>query len=139
MFTNYLEVKENLKMSQKLSGQDGGGEIKDTLKLVGPHKWKGVVHVLLKLPLTRQENDQPDIEADGSAVLFSEGCSLLSTKSVNDDFKRDFSIPMYDEYEEEHLEVIPKEPAIEPRSSNGENQAAIQSQKVEIGKDNKCA
>ena len=46
---------------------------------------------------------------------------------------------MYDEYEEEYLEVIPKKPAIEPRSSNGENQAAIQSQRAEIGKDNKCA
>ena len=38
MFTNCLEVEENLKMSQKLSGQDSGGEIKDTLKLVGTHK-----------------------------------------------------------------------------------------------------
>ena len=46
---------------------------------------------------------------------------------------------MYDEYEEEYLKVIPKEPAIEPRSSNGENQAAIQNQRAELGKDNKCA
>ena len=47
-------------------------------------------------------------------------------------------MPVYDEYEEEHLEVIPKDPVIEPRSANGENQAAIQSQKVEKGKDDKC-
>ena len=50
----------------------------------------------------------------------------------------DFGIPVYDDYEEDYLEVIPKEPAIEPRSSNGENQAAIQSQKDEKGKDDKC-
>ena len=61
MFTDFLEVEENLKMSQKVSGQDSGGEIKDTLKLVGPHKWKGIVPIRLKISLTRQENDQPDI------------------------------------------------------------------------------
>ena len=38
MFTDCLEVQENLKMSKHLSGQDSGGEIKDTLKFVGPHK-----------------------------------------------------------------------------------------------------
>ena len=38
MFIDCLEVEENLKMSQKLLGQGSGGEIKDTLKLVGPHK-----------------------------------------------------------------------------------------------------
>ena len=126
-------------MSKYLSGHDSSGEIKDTLKLVGLHKQKGVVLVRLKLSLTRQENDQPDIEADGSSILFSEGCNLNSTKSVNDDFKRDFDIPVYDDYEEEYLEFIPKELAIEPRYANGENQAAIQSQKVEIGKDGECA
>ena len=139
MFTDCLEVEENLKMSQKLLGQDIGGEIKDTLKLVGPHKRKEIVPIRPNISLTRQENDQPDIEAYGSTILFSEGCNLLSTKSINEDFKRDFGMPVYDEYEEEYLEVIPKEPTIEPRSANGENQAAIQSQRAKIGKDNKCA
>ena len=37
-----------------------------------------------------------------------------------------------------HLESILEEPVIEPRYANGENQAAIQSQKVETGKDDKC-
>ena len=119
MFTDCLQVEDNLKMSKNLLGQDSNGEIKDTLKLVGPHKWKGIVPIRLKLSLTRQENDQPDIEVDGSTILFSDGCNLLSTKSVNDDFKRDFGIPRYDEYEEEYLEVRPKEPAIEPRYANG--------------------
>ena len=45
MFTDCLEVEENLKMSQKLSIQDNGGKIKDTLKLVGPRKWKGIVPI----------------------------------------------------------------------------------------------
>ena len=38
MFTDCLEVEENLEMSNKSSGQEGGGEIKDTFKLVGPYK-----------------------------------------------------------------------------------------------------
>ena len=139
MFTDCLEVEENLKRSQRLLGQDGGGEIKDTLKLVGPYKQKGRVPVQLKLSLARQEDDQPDIEADGSAGLFSEGCNMLSTGSVNDDFKGDLGVPMYNEYEEDYLEAISKEPAIEPRYANGENQVAIQTQKVETTKDGKCA
>ena len=38
MFIDCLEVEENPKMSKNLSDQDNGGEIKDTLKLVGPYK-----------------------------------------------------------------------------------------------------
>ena len=49
MFTDCLEVDENLKMSQKWSGQDSAGEIKDTLQLVGPHKRKGIVPIQLNL------------------------------------------------------------------------------------------
>ena len=55
------------------------------------------------------------------------------------DFKNDFGVPMYDEYEEEYLGAIPKDPLIEPRFANGENQAAMQSQKVETRKGDKCA
>ena len=45
---------------------------------------------------------------------------------------------MYDEYGEDYLEAMPKEPVIEPRSTNGESQATMQSQEVGIGKDDKC-
>ena len=79
------------------------------------------------------------MEAGGSTVLFSESWKMLNTEFVKDDFKKDFGMPVYDEYEEEYLEGIPKEPAIEPWYASGENQAAIQSQRDEIGKDNKCA
>ena len=49
MFTDCLEVEENLKMSKKSSYQDIGGEIKDTFKLVGPYKQSGKVSGLSKL------------------------------------------------------------------------------------------
>ena len=45
---------------------------------------------------------------------------------------------MYDEYEEYYLRAILEEPIIEPRSTNGKNQAAMQSQKVKTRKDGKC-
>ena len=45
MFTDCLEVEENLKMSKNLSDQDSGGAIKDTLKLVGPYKQNGKVPI----------------------------------------------------------------------------------------------
>ena len=139
MFTDCLEVEENLKMSKNSSYQDSGGEIKDTFKLVGPYKKNGKVPIHLKLSLGIQKDDQPDIGAYGSAGLFSEDCNLLSTGSIKDDFKKDFGVPVYDEYEEEYLGAMPKQPVIEPRFANGENQAAMQSQKVGIGKDDKCA
>ena len=40
MFTDCLEVEENLEMSKKSLRPDGGGEIKYTYKLVGPYKQK---------------------------------------------------------------------------------------------------
>ena len=139
MLIDCLEVEENLKRSQILLGQESGGEIKDTLKLVGPYKQKGRVPVQLNISLARQEDDQPDIEIDGFADLFSKGCNLLSTGSVNDDFKRDLGVPVYDEYEEEYMEAILEKLVIEPRFANVENKAAIQIQKVEIGKHGECA
>ena len=36
MFTDCLEVEENLKMSKNFSSQDNGDEIKDTLNWLGP-------------------------------------------------------------------------------------------------------
>ena len=36
MFTDCLEVEENLERSQRVSRQDSGGRIKDSLKLVWP-------------------------------------------------------------------------------------------------------
>ena len=64
--------------------------------MVGPYKQKGRVPVHPKLSLARQQDDQPDIETDGFAGLFSEGCNLLRTGSVNDDFRRDFNVLVYD-------------------------------------------
>ena len=49
MFADCLEVEENLKMSKKLSNQDGGGEIKDTFKLVRPYKQNGKISSPSKL------------------------------------------------------------------------------------------
>ena len=60
MFTNCLEVEENIKMSKNLSSQDNGGEIKDTLKLVGPYKQNGKVLFQLRLSLGIQKDDWTD-------------------------------------------------------------------------------
>ena len=102
---------------------------------ITPYKQNGKVPVQLKISLGRQKDNQPDIGAYGFAGLFSEYCNQLSTESVGNNFKRDFGVPIYDGYEE----AIPKEPIIEPRSANGENQATIQIQKVETGEDGECA
>ena len=130
MFTDCLEVEEKLKMSKNLSGQDSGGEIKYTLKLAGPYKQNGKVPIPLRLSPSIQKDDQPNIGAYGSVGLFSQDCDLHSLESVKDDSKKDFGAPMYDEYKEEYLQAIPEELAIEPRPMDGENKAAMRSQKV---------
>ena len=61
MFTDCLEIDENLKMSKKLSGEDIGGEIKDTLKLVGPYKQNEKFPIQLKLSLSIKKDDHPNI------------------------------------------------------------------------------
>ena len=50
-------------------------------------------------------------------------------------------MPIYDEYEDEYLDVVPKKPAINfvnSRPASDENLTAIQSQKVEKREDNEC-
>ena len=139
MFADCLEVEENLKMSKKLSDQDSGGEIKDTYKLVGPYKQKEEVSDPSKTSHGMQKDDRPEAGIGILARLFSEDGDPPRPWSNRDDFKKDFGVPVYDEYEEEYLWAIPKEPVIEPRPANGENQAAIRSQKVKIEKGDKGA
>ena len=101
IFIDCLEFEENIKISKKMSNQDSGGEMKDKLELVGPHKPRETVPVHPKPWLTKQRDDQPyDVKEDGSANLFFEDCSQPSTNFVNGGFKRDFSMPIYDEYED---------------------------------------
>ena len=63
----------------------------------------------LKPSLTKQRNDHPnDVKEDGFTNLFSEDCNQPVTNSVSGDFKKDFSMPLYDEYENEYFDVVPK-------------------------------
>ena len=48
-------------------------------------------------------------------------------------------MPIYDEYEDDCLDVIPKEPTLKPRSDSEENQVVTRSQKAEIREDSECA
>ena len=113
MFTDCLEVEENLKMSKNLSNQDTDGEIKDTSKLVGPYKQNGRVPIPRKPSPGIQKDDWPHVGAHGPIGLFSEDYNLRRPGTVEDNFKKEFSAPMYDEYEEEYLRDVPEELAME--------------------------
>ena len=54
--------------------------------------------------------------------IFSEDGDLHCTRSIKDDFKKDFGAPVYDEYEEEHPQTTPEEPYVEPKFDDKENQ-----------------
>ena len=71
--------------------------------------------------------------------MFSEDCNHLVTNSVSGDFKKDFGMPIYDEYEDEYLEVIPKKTSIKSRSPSKEKSTVIQSQKAEKIEENQHA
>ena len=125
MFTNCLEVEENLKMSKNLLDRDNSGETKDTLKLVGPYKQNGKVSDSSKLSPDMQKDDRPDAGAGSPAGLFSENGNLYHPWSVKDDFKKEFGMPVYDEYEEEYLQNIPENPAVETNHVDERHQDAM--------------
>ena len=132
MFVDCLEVEEYLKMSKKLSNQDNGGEMKGKSELVGPPNPRGTVPVHPKPSFTKYRDDQPyDVKEDGSANLFSEYCNEPSTNYFNGDLKGNFDMPIYDEYEDDCLDVIPKELALNTRSNSEESQVVTRSQKAE--------
>ena len=124
-------------MSKKLSDQDSGGEIKDTYKLVGPYKQKEEVSDPSKTSHGMQKDDRPEAGIGSPAGLFSEDGDLHCPWSAKDDFKKEFGTPMYDEYEEEYLQNIPEQPAVETNPADEENQDEMRIQKVEAGKDDK--
>ena len=119
-------LRKKLKMSKKLSDQDNGGEIIDTYKLVGTYKQKKEAYGPSNISHGMQKDDQPKVEINGPAGLFSEDGDLARSWSTRDDFKKDFGVPVYDEYEEEYLQNIPDEPAIETTPSDERNQSAMQ-------------
>ena len=95
----------------------------------------------LEPSLSKQRNDQPnDVKKDGSTNLFSGDCNQL--KFVSGDFKKEFGMPIYDEYEDEYFSVVPKNPPIEfviSRLVSEENLTVIWGQKTEKRKDNEGA
>ena len=135
MFIDCLEVEDNLRM---FSDKDIDDKLEKKLELVEPHKQKEIV-LHANSVFCEQKDDQPsDVKEDGSTNLFFEDCNQLVTNFVSGDFKKDFSMPIYDEYED----VVPKKPAINfvnSRHVSEENMTVIQSQKDKRRKDSECA
>ena len=135
MFTDCLEVEENLEMSKKSSGQDGGGEIKDTYKFFGPYKQKKEASHSSNISHGMQKDDWLEAGIGSPVGLFYEDGDPARPWSTREYFKKDFGVPVYDGYEEEYLQNITNEPVVETMPSDKRNQSAIQNQEVEVGKD----
>ena len=84
-----------------------------------------------------QKDDRPDAGEGSPAGLFSENGDLHCPWSKKDDFKKEFGMPVYYEYEEEYLQNIPNELAVETKPPDENNQDEMKNRKVEEGKDNK--
>ena len=135
MFIDCLEVEDNIRMSKRISDQDNGDKMEKKLDLVEQHKQQETVSVHLKPSLSKQRNDHPnDVKEDGFTHLFPEDCNQLVTNFVSGDLKKYLSMPIYDEYEDEYLDVVPKKPTINfvnSRPVSEENLTVIQIQKAE--------
>ena len=127
---DYLEVEDNLKMSKKFLDQHSDEKIENKLNLVEQHRQKETFSGHLKPSLSKQGNDKPnDVKGDGTTNLFSGDCNHPVTNSSNGDYKKDFSVPIYDKYEDECLDVVPTKPVVGSRSVSEEKLTVIQSQK----------
>ena len=103
--------------------------------MVGPYKQNGRVSGPSKLSPDVPKDDRPEAGAGSPIGLLSEDGDLHRPWSTRDDFKKEFGAPMYDEYEEEYLQNVPDEPAVETKPFDERNQDAMKNQKVEMGKD----
>ena len=135
-----LEVEDNLRMSKIFSDQDNGDKMENKLDLVQKHKQRENFYVHLKPSLSKHKNDHPsDIKRDESANLFSKRCNHPIENFVSGDFKRDFRMHIYDEYEDECMDVVLSKPTMELRSIGKEKLTVIHSQKAEEIEDNEHA
>ena len=90
-------------MSKKSSSQDHGGEIKYTYKLVGPYKQKEEASGTSKISHGIQKYNWPEAGIGSPIGLFSKDDDPPFPLSTRDDFKKEFGVSVYDEYEEEYL------------------------------------
>ena len=73
--------------------------------------------------------------------MFTEDCNHSVINVSSDDSKEVFRLPIYDEYEDNYLYVVPKKPAVDFVSScpiSEENQITIQGEKAENREDSEC-
>ena len=91
----------------------------------------------------KHKDDQLNVvQEEGYKDLFYEEYNQHVINFVSDGFKKVFIPPIYDEYEEDCLDVMPKKPAVDFVSSgpvNEENSIAIQGQRAENREDSECA
>ena len=76
-----------------------------------------------------KEVDQPsNVQYECYINLFYEYCNNLVTNSIIDGFQENFTLPIYDEYEDDYLDSVPKQLGEDLASSwpvTGENHIAI--------------
>ena len=117
MFIDSLEVEDNLRMSKKFSGQDNNNKNEEELELNEQYEQKE-----LSLPynsiLYEQEDDQlNDVQEEGYNHLFYENCNQPIINCVSNESKEVFRLPVYDEYEDDYLDLVPKKPVVDFVSS----------------------
>ena len=122
MFVDCLEVEENINISNKSLDQDSGGETKGTYKLVGPYEQKKEAYGPSNISHDMQKDGRPEAGIGSPTGLFFEDGDLPRSWSTRDDFNKEFGVPVYDEYEEEYLQNIPDESAVETTPYDERNQ-----------------
>ena len=139
MLVDSLEVEYNLRMSKNLSNQESG----DISRIDKTNKelWLKEQHEQETFSLhfnpsyCEQNDDQTsDVQEECYNDLFYEDCNQLVTNSVIDGFQENFSLPIYDEYEDDYLDSVHKQPTEHLASSwpfIKENKIAIHDQNYE--------
>ena len=127
MFMDCLEVEDNISMSKNSLDRDNDDKVEKNLHLVERCKKGEAFPVHHKSSPGKQRNDQlQDAKEDSPTSLFLEKCNHPIANSTSGDFKREFKMPIYDEYEDECLDVISIELAMGSKFVNEEKLTIIQ-------------
>ena len=108
MFIDSLEVEENIRMSKKNSNVDNNNKMERELELNEKYEQKEPPLPYISILYEQEDDPINDVQEKGYNNLFYENYNHPVINSVSNDYKEVFRLLVHDEYEDDYLELVPK-------------------------------